>query len=401
MKFLKTFVIVALCILAVGCGKSKDVSNTSAFEDGITSDRVGNVCFEMPISWFKSAKEDENGKTYYGKDVYFMVRMSDADYSSFDNMSEKEIEAFYELQSDSFDEYEEIEKGYGKIYGEKSIWVNANVKKDGSDYSFSQSAFIYGNKIYGFTMLVESDSEYDYKANFESILESVHMKEEEQQENSDDGKTREEQLEEVYNTLKTDALNEIKDFERNDDNDELMYQYFDEMYTYMSTINKFGDAEDEDARGKFVTTVSYFYSKFDDGTVQKQVGTLGFEAIHSLIFEDGNYQTKMQEMKSVYDTIQKPTMGQKNALKKAKSYLSHSAFSYSGLVKQLEFEKYTHEEAVYAVDNCGADWNEQAAKKAKSYLSHSSFSRDGLIDQLEYEGFTHEQAVYGVEQNGY
>lgn len=96
-----------------------------------------------------------------------------------------------------------------------------------------------------------------------------------------------------------------------------------------------------------------------------------------------------------------PTMGQKNALAKAKSYLNYTAFSYSGLIKQLEFEKFSTEDATYAVDNCGADWFEQAAKKAKSYLSHSSFSRDGLIEQLEYEGFTHEQAVYGVEQNGY
>lgn len=30
-----------------------------------------------------------------------------------------------------------------------------------------------------------------------------------------------------------------------------------------------------------------------------------------------------------------------------------------------------------------------------------SFSRDSLISQLEYEGFTHDQAVYGVTQNGY
>lgn len=29
------------------------------------------------------------------------------------------------------------------------------------------------------------------------------------------------------------------------------------------------------------------------------------------------------------------------------------------------------------------------------------FSRQGLIEQLEYEGFTHEQAVYGVTQAGY
>lgn len=96
-----------------------------------------------------------------------------------------------------------------------------------------------------------------------------------------------------------------------------------------------------------------------------------------------------------------PTMGQKNALAKAKSYLNYSAFSYKGLIEQLEYEKFSNADATYAVDNCGADWFEQAVKKAKSYLSFMSFSRDGLIEQLEYDGFTHEQAVYGVEQNGY
>lgn len=95
------------------------------------------------------------------------------------------------------------------------------------------------------------------------------------------------------------------------------------------------------------------------------------------------------------------SIGQQNALKSAKSYLSHSAFSYKSLVGQLEYEEFTSEQAVYAVDNCGADWNEQAVKSAKSYLSHSSFSREGLIGQLEYEGFTPEQAAYGVAQNGY
>lgn len=95
------------------------------------------------------------------------------------------------------------------------------------------------------------------------------------------------------------------------------------------------------------------------------------------------------------------TTGQKNALASANSYLNYSAFSYQGLIEQLEYEKYSHNDAVFAADNCGADWNEQAAKSAKSYLDYSSFSRDGLIEQLEYEGFTHEQAVYGVEANGY
>ena len=42
-----------------------------------------------------------------------------------------------------------------------------------------------------------------------------------------------------------------------------------------------------------------------------------------------------------------------------------------------------------------------AVKKAESYLSFSSFSREGLIDQLEFEGFTHDEAVYGASRNGY
>ena len=89
------------------------------------------------------------------------------------------------------------------------------------------------------------------------------------------------------------------------------------------------------------------------------------------------------------------------ALGSALSYLDYTAFSYDGLVRQLEFEKFTHEQAVYGADNCGADWNEQAARCAQSYIDYTSFSRDGLISQLEFEGFTHDQAVYGAEAVGY
>lgn len=95
------------------------------------------------------------------------------------------------------------------------------------------------------------------------------------------------------------------------------------------------------------------------------------------------------------------TMGQKNALSTADDYLAYTAFSYSGLVEQLEYEGFSNAEAVFAVDNCGADWNEQAALMAQAYLDYTSFSRQGLIDQLEFEGFTSEQAAYGVAAVGY
>lgn len=94
------------------------------------------------------------------------------------------------------------------------------------------------------------------------------------------------------------------------------------------------------------------------------------------------------------------TVSQQNALRKAGDYLDFSAFSRTGLIKQLEFEKYSAEDATWAVDRVKVDWNEQAAKKAKDYLDFSSFSRAGLVDQLLFEGYTPEQAEYGVSQTG-
>jgi hypothetical protein len=94
------------------------------------------------------------------------------------------------------------------------------------------------------------------------------------------------------------------------------------------------------------------------------------------------------------------TISQQNALRKAADYLDYQAFSRTGLINQLEFEKYSTPDATWAVDRVTVDWNEQAAKKAKDYLEYQSFSRAGLKEQLAFEGFTPAQAEYGVSQTG-
>lgn len=94
------------------------------------------------------------------------------------------------------------------------------------------------------------------------------------------------------------------------------------------------------------------------------------------------------------------TTSQKNAIKLAENYLRFTSFSREGLIKQLQFEGFSNEDATYAVDNIVVDWNNQALLKAKEYLDYSHFSRDGLIRQLEFEGFTYEEAVHGVESVG-
>lgn len=94
------------------------------------------------------------------------------------------------------------------------------------------------------------------------------------------------------------------------------------------------------------------------------------------------------------------SVSQRNARLKAADYLEYSAFSRSGLIKQLEFEGFSAADATYGTDAQRANWSAQAARKAKQYLEHSPFSREGLVRQLEFEGFTTAEATYGVNQAG-
>lgn len=122
---------------------------------------------------------------------------------------------------------------------------------------------------------------------------------------------------------------------------------------------------------------------------------LSDSSYHQATYRDTNQSTSNQtESYSI-------SLGERNALRQAKSYLSITAFSKQGLIDQLIFEGYSTQEAEYGANNCGVDWFDQARKKANEYLKIMPFSKQGLIDQLEFEKFTHEQAVYGVEAVGY
>lgn len=141
---------------------------------------------------------------------------------------------------------------------------------------------------------------------------------------------------------------------------------------------------------------SFAFSKvspLEDATAAYDLQT---KIIDSLEFKETKTQTVSTEPK----TSSNETLGQQNVLKSAKSYIGYSAFSYLDLVEQLEYEGYSHEEAVYGADNCGADWNDEALESAMSYIGYSAFSYVDLVEQLEYEQFTHEQAVYGADNCG-
>ena len=85
------------------------------------------------------------------------------------------------------------------------------------------------------------------------------------------------------------------------------------------------------------------------------------------------------------------------AVTAAKSCLESFPYSRIELIESLITEGFTKDQAVYGVDNSGANWNEQAALAAKDSLDSYPSSKQELIEELEYSWFTPDQAVYGVE----
>ena len=99
-------------------------------------------------------------------------------------------------------------------------------------------------------------------------------------------------------------------------------------------------------------------------------------------------------------------VGKRNALAEAQQYLQYEAFSYKGLIAQLDSQyggQFSVADATWAADHVGADWNAEAVKAARQYLQTQPFSHAALVQQLSspYGGqFTRAQAEYGATQAG-
>ena len=110
-------------------------------------------------------------------------------------------------------------------------------------------------------------------------------------------------------------------------------------------------------------------------------------------------RVEIEELDKVVSSIPKDASEkEKEIIKTAQGYVTSSHMSYDGIVKQLEYEGYSYDEATYGAEYCGADWKEQAVKAAKSYMSiFPEFTKDKLVEQLEHDGFSNENAIYACD----
>ena len=140
---------------------------------------------------------------------------------------------------------------------------------------------------------------------------------------------------------------------------------------------------------------SEYQAKYDSAKTSKDEGVAKLQA------EEEAKKAAEEEAKRQEEEEQRKQLEYGNAIDCAQDYVDLMAFSRQRLISQLEYEGYSNEAAVYAVDNIRVDWNSECAECAQDYLAFMSFSRQGLHDQLAYEGFTDEQIQYGLSQVGY
>ena len=88
------------------------------------------------------------------------------------------------------------------------------------------------------------------------------------------------------------------------------------------------------------------------------------------------------------------------ALGKAKSYNSLFHMSKKRMYSQLtsDFDKFSNDEAQYAIDHLKADYKYNALFNAKNYRKLFNMSKSGLFNQLTSfaDGFTEEEANYAI-----
>lgn len=80
------------------------------------------------------------------------------------------------------------------------------------------------------------------------------------------------------------------------------------------------------------------------------------------------------------------------------NYLNIGSYSRARLLELLVYDGFSEEDAAAALDNSGVDWNAQAVLQAQLQMELlPDTTYDELVDQLEYEKFTHEEAVYAAD----
>lgn len=139
------------------------------------------------------------------------------------------------------------------------------------------------------------DSQNSETANTQEIISSVVV---ESVEPESEVKT----LIDVYNEFKINMEEIIKETESSDEMTVIMKIWFEDSFNGVNSFNNFTETmQNEEVFGKFVQTITYFEMNYEEGSVGNEIGVMGWEAIYSLMMDDGKFKDKMSDLKEYYE----------------------------------------------------------------------------------------------------
>ncbi|MBF2212995.1 hypothetical protein D0413_01190 [Staphylococcus epidermidis] len=118
---------------------------------------------------------------------------------------------------------------------------------------------------------------------------------------------------------------------------------------------------------------------------------------------NGKYQEWFDDVTKGAKEEESATRLQKAALETAKSYsddLNMSKEKIYDILTSEVVEKFTKEDAKFAIDHLNADYNKNALETAKSYAKDMHMSNDAIYDILKSpdgEKFTESEAKYAID----
>ena len=150
--------------------------------------------------------------------------------------------------------------------------------------------FAYNKNIYLFGITTEKGSEHNYTDEFASLIDSIKIS---------DANT----VTSIFQQFKNSCLDSAKkSLPESDEALKYALDIFEESYFSVRNFKNIQQAEDNDEFLKFILAISYFDLYMDEGSIEKAISDSGWEAIESLMKDDGQFLQKMDILKVVYES---------------------------------------------------------------------------------------------------
>lgn len=153
-------------------------TETNSVDEKSKSYNMSSMGYSIPESWTEEVS-DENLKYYYPEDGMLMVSYEEIDGTISDGVTRA---SYIEGIASSLDSFDLISESEITVAGKTAYQYNFNNVLSNEDYKSSVITFDYNEGIISFFMATLSNSDKDYSNEFESILSSIVVTDEETEE---------------------------------------------------------------------------------------------------------------------------------------------------------------------------------------------------------------------------